>query len=90
MDLQHGILGRRPDADDLLARVAATIATARRLGLTIGHVRVGFSDEDHPDLCPARRRGRRRPGGARRADGQGVPRQSQVITTEDLPGLDTA
>jgi nicotinamidase-related amidase len=46
MDYQPGILGMLPDADALLDRAAAAIATVRGLGGTIGYVRVAFEDDD--------------------------------------------
>lgn len=46
MDYQPGILARLPEADELVARAAATITLARRLGVTVGYVRVGFTDAD--------------------------------------------
>jgi nicotinamidase-related amidase len=46
MDFQAGILGRIPDADDLVARVAGAIAVVRRCGGHVGYVRVAFEDAD--------------------------------------------
>jgi nicotinamidase-related amidase len=46
MDYQTGIVGRTDDADELLARMRATIDLARARGLTIGYVRVALTDEE--------------------------------------------
>jgi nicotinamidase-related amidase len=46
MDYQPGILSRLPDADELLGRARAAISEARRRGVQVGYVRVGFSDAD--------------------------------------------
>lgn len=46
MDYQNGIVSRSPDMDVPLGRVVEAIALLRRLGGTIGYVRVGLSDED--------------------------------------------
>jgi nicotinamidase-related amidase len=46
MDYQSGILGRLPDADELVARVAGAIALVRRRGGQVGYVRVAFEDAD--------------------------------------------
>jgi nicotinamidase-related amidase len=52
MDYQAGILGRLPDADALLARVADAIAVVRGQGGQVGYVRVAFTDADY-DAMPA-------------------------------------
>ncbi len=46
MDFQNGIVPRAPDPDGLLGRVAAALRAARAAGLTIAHVRVGFTAQD--------------------------------------------
>ena len=46
MDYQAGILGRLPEADELLERAAGAIGLARDAGMTIGYVRVAFTDAD--------------------------------------------
>jgi nicotinamidase-related amidase len=48
MDYQNGILGRLPEADELLARAQETIELLRSRGVTIGYVRVGFADGEKP------------------------------------------
>jgi nicotinamidase-related amidase len=50
MDYQTGILERLTDADELLARMAGTLATARAQGVHIGYVRVAFADADFAAL----------------------------------------
>jgi nicotinamidase-related amidase len=50
MDYQAGILDRLPQADELLARAAETIALVRGLGGQIGYVRVAFEDADYADI----------------------------------------
>lgn len=50
MDYQAGIVSRLPDADALLDRVAAAIATVRRHGGRIGYVRVAFADSDYESV----------------------------------------
>jgi nicotinamidase-related amidase len=52
MDYQVGLVGRLPDADALLERMAATVADVRTRGGHIGWVRVGFDDADF-DAIPA-------------------------------------
>lgn len=51
MDYQAGVLDRIPDAEDLLARAAETIARLREQGVQIGFVRVAFEDADY-DAIP--------------------------------------
>jgi nicotinamidase-related amidase len=46
MDFQHGITQRLPDPEPLLERVRTAIADARASGVTIGYVRVAFTEED--------------------------------------------
>lgn len=46
MDYQAGILDRLPEADALLERCAATLAALRGRGVTVGYVRVAFTDDD--------------------------------------------
>ncbi len=53
MDYQAGIVGSLDDADGLIARAAVALAHARRLSLTIGYVRVGFTDDDIAAVPPA-------------------------------------
>jgi nicotinamidase-related amidase len=50
MDYQTGILERLTDADQLLARMADTLANAREQGVHIGYVRVAFADADYDAL----------------------------------------
>jgi nicotinamidase-related amidase len=47
LDYQVGILANYPDHEDLINRAATVLAAARTKGLTIGHVRVAFEDEDY-------------------------------------------
>ena len=46
MDFQVGIVPRVSNADALLDRVAHAIATARHHGVTVGYVRVAFTEAD--------------------------------------------
>ncbi len=46
MDYQHGILGRLPEADAVVANAARAIETVRRAGGHVGYVRVAFTDAD--------------------------------------------
>jgi nicotinamidase-related amidase len=46
MDYQAGIIGMMPDGDALVARTAEAIAFARRAGITVGYVRVAFTESD--------------------------------------------
>jgi nicotinamidase-related amidase len=52
MDYQPGIVGRVADADALLDRAAYLVSAARAAGVTVGHVRVAFTDDDY-DAVPA-------------------------------------
>jgi nicotinamidase-related amidase len=55
MDFQPGIVGMLSEPDALVARVAETIALARRHGVRVGYVRVAFTDADY-DAAPAKSR----------------------------------
>jgi nicotinamidase-related amidase len=46
MDYQNGVTSRFPDTEAPVARTAEAISLVRRLGGTIGYVRVGLSDDD--------------------------------------------
>jgi len=46
MDFQQGITQRLPDTEPLIERVRTAIADARAHGVTIGYVRVAFTEED--------------------------------------------
>ena len=46
MDFQLGITQRLPDTEPLIERVRTAIADARAHGVTIGYVRVAFTEED--------------------------------------------
>jgi nicotinamidase-related amidase len=48
MDYQQGILGRLPQADELVAKTQETIELLRSRGVTIGYVRVAFADGEAP------------------------------------------
>jgi nicotinamidase-related amidase len=50
MDFQPGIVGRLADANALLARTADAIAHARAAGVTVGYVRVAFTDADYQKI----------------------------------------
>ena len=50
MDYQAGILERLTGADELLTRMAETLANAREQGVHIGYVRVAFADADYDAL----------------------------------------
>lgn len=47
MDFQDSILGFLPDPAALLATVGAAISAVRRMGGTVGYVRVAFEDADY-------------------------------------------
>jgi nicotinamidase-related amidase len=47
MDYQPAILANVAGADELLARTAGAIATARGRGVAVGYVRVAFVDSDY-------------------------------------------
>jgi nicotinamidase-related amidase len=59
MDYQNGIVGMLGEPDDLLARAADAIATARRAGAHVGYVRVAFEDADLAAIPPTSRMGQR-------------------------------
>jgi nicotinamidase-related amidase len=74
MDFQPGIIAMLSEPDGLLARVAETIALARRHGVHVGYVRVAFADADY-DAAPAKSRMAaqiRAAGGAFDADAPGT------------------
>jgi nicotinamidase-related amidase len=48
MDYQQGILGRLPQAEELLATAKDTIELLRSHGVAIGYVRVAFADGEAP------------------------------------------
>jgi len=47
MDYQNGIAGRMPNIDKIVVKMKQTIELARAKGLTIGYVRVAFTDEEY-------------------------------------------
>ena len=47
MDYQPAVINTFPGIDALLARVEAAIDLGRKRGVTIGYVRVGFTDDDY-------------------------------------------
>jgi nicotinamidase-related amidase len=53
MDYQPAILGRLDDQDALLTLAAGAIDLARQAGITIGYVRVAFTDEDYEQIPEA-------------------------------------
>ncbi|MFT3866373.1 MAG: cysteine hydrolase [Solirubrobacterales bacterium] len=46
MDYQPGIVERVPEPEALIERAQAALAAARAAGMTVGYVRVAFTDED--------------------------------------------
>lgn len=52
MDYQPGILASLGEADELLSRVSAVLATVRRRGVHVGYVRVAFDDDDLAAIPP--------------------------------------
>jgi nicotinamidase-related amidase len=52
MDYQPGIVGRLPDPDAQLELVAGVIARARQAGLTVGYVRVAFTEDELAAVPP--------------------------------------
>lgn len=46
MDLQNGIVGRYPHADDVVERTASLIDRVRAAGATVGYVRVGLTEAE--------------------------------------------
>jgi nicotinamidase-related amidase len=80
MDFQPGIIGMLSEPDALVARVAETIALARRHGVHVGYVRVAFTDADYDD-APAKSRMAaqvRAAGGAFDADAPGTAIDERV------------
>jgi nicotinamidase-related amidase len=59
MDYQNAIVAMLGESDDLLARTANAIATARRAGAQVGFVRVAFEDSDYAAIPPTSRMGER-------------------------------
>lgn len=58
MDYQPGIIERLAEPEALLERAQAALAAARAAGMTVGYVRVAFTDEDFeamPDGAPMAR-----------------------------------
>ena len=55
MDYQNGVVSQIADADALLARVAAAIATVRERNGHVGYVRVAFEDADYASFPPTSR-----------------------------------
>jgi len=55
MDYQAGIIAMLDQPDGLIARVAETIALARRHAVHVGYVRVAFTDADY-EAAPAKSR----------------------------------
>jgi nicotinamidase-related amidase len=56
MDYQAAIVGSIPESDELLARVAAAISTARDCGVQIGYVRVALDDADYAAIPDTNKR----------------------------------
>jgi nicotinamidase-related amidase len=52
MDFQNAMVANVADSDALLARAATALATARESGMTVGYVRVAFTDADY-EAIPA-------------------------------------
>jgi nicotinamidase-related amidase len=85
MDLQAGIIGRLPDGDGLVGRVADAIALARRTGVTVGYVRVGFTDADY-DAIPSTHRFASTVAGNREAFHADAPATQVVDAVAPQPG----
>jgi nicotinamidase-related amidase len=73
MDYQPGIVGRIDDAEELIGRAQTALAAARAAGMTVGYVRVGFTDEDMEAM----------PEGAPMARVKAMPREAMHA---DSPG----
>lgn len=50
MDMQNGIVGRYPAADELVGRLENAVAFARSVGMHVGFVRVAFDDADYESV----------------------------------------
>ncbi|MCB2198674.1 cysteine hydrolase [bacterium] len=50
LDMQPSVLDRFEGSDDLVNRLAGTIATARDKGMKVGYVRIAFNDLDYNRL----------------------------------------
>src|SRR5207245_1437195 len=47
MDYQNGIVGMLAEPQELLQRAVTAVAVARERGVTVGYVRVAFTDADY-------------------------------------------
>ena len=70
MDYQPGIVGRLPDPEAQLALMSDVIALAREKGVTVGYVRVVFTDDE---LMTQSRRRRATSSSARHVSGPSPP-----------------
>jgi nicotinamidase-related amidase len=52
MDYQPGILANLPNGDEMVERMAGVIDLARSRNLTVGYVRVAFTEEDVAKISP--------------------------------------
>jgi len=57
MDYQNGIVGMLAEPQELLQRAAAAVAVARERGVTVGYVRVAFTDADYQAVPATSRMG---------------------------------
>jgi nicotinamidase-related amidase len=57
MDYQNGIVGMLAEPQELLQRAAAAVAVARERGVTLGYVRVAFTDADYQAVPATSRMG---------------------------------
>jgi nicotinamidase-related amidase len=73
MDYQPGIVERIDDAEALIGRAQTALAAARAAGVTVGYVRVAFTEEDLEAM----------PDGAPMARVKAMPRDSM---SADAPG----
>lgn len=84
MDYQPAIVDSLDGRDELLGRTAEVLALARRRGVTVGYVRVAFSDADY-DAIPATNKSFSGLAGARRLP-ESSPASAVHPTVAPAPG----
>lgn len=50
MDMQNGILGQFPGADELIDRIEHAVSFAREVHMRVGFVRIAFNDADYASI----------------------------------------
>jgi nicotinamidase-related amidase len=84
MDYQPGIVERIDDSEALIERAQTAMAAARAAGVTVGYVRVAFTEEDleaMPDGAPMARV-KAMPRGSMSADAPGTQIDGRVAPAE--------